>query len=426
MSLWCWLLLGVGISTALSPNSLLPPSPLPLPWEPATVSFATPVLVGFSNFSTPGGSRFWFPGISIPTGLPGHVAQHITLADDGGSCNTPTHPQACEQIMLTQDGGRTYTVTKTLSHGTSGNFNGYGDLGTAVPSPPARVGKVAPPGHFDTIVGCNDCIGGALQAPAFLQTWADGDDGNLTVVRNVSVRFVDSPATFDKGENCPITDNGPARACGFETPSQTIIRTADGTLLLAAYGYASDSKRLCRDGKAAPRLCYTTAFYRSGDGGITWRYASRLDQTPRMPSAVQGPCEPTLALLADGRVLVVFRLDSGIVLWKAYSPDGGLTWGEPTALVGSPGVPFAVYPQLLMLSNGVLVLASGRPGIGFWVSAPTADGANWTGYDVEAEHSRLLPSDPYVLAGCVRACVHIAFLYVLVCRRAAASCRVGV
>ena len=56
---------------------------------------------------------------------------------------------------------------------------------------------------------------------------------------------------------------------------------------------------------------------------------------------------------------------------------------------GSPGSVskvYAVWPQLLLLSNGALVLASGRPGIGFWVS-PDADGARWVGYDVEAEHS---------------------------------------
>lgn len=49
---------------------------------------------------------------------------------------------------------------------------------------------------------------------------------------------------------------------------------------------------------------------------------------------------------------------------------------------------------MLLLSNGALVLASGRPGIGFWVS-PEADGARWIGYDVEAAHSKNLPSDPW-------------------------------
>ena len=71
------------------------------------------------------GSAFWFPSISIPTGIKGHVAQHVTLAGDGGACPRPGHPnQGCEQIMLTLDGGQTYTVTKKINAGTSGNFNG--------------------------------------------------------------------------------------------------------------------------------------------------------------------------------------------------------------------------------------------------------------------------------------------------------------
>merc|ERR1719498_1319288 len=68
-----------------------------------------------------------------------------------------------------------------------------------------------------------------------------------------------------------------------------------------------------------------------------------------------------------------------------------------TQAKGSPGAVstvYAVWPQLLSLSNGALVLASGRPGIGFWVS-PNADGESWIGYDVEAEHSKNLPSYPW-------------------------------
>jgi hypothetical protein len=89
-------------------------------------------------------------------------------------------------------------------------------------------------------------------------------------------------------------------------------------------------------------------------------------------------------------------------------------------------VPYAVWPQLLLMSNGALVLGSGRPGIvrapparpparlvgclagwpcdslrraavpqGFWVSAGGSGDGDWVGYDVEVEHSKLLPSDPW-------------------------------
>ena len=157
--------------------------------------------------------------------------------------------------------------------------------------------------------------------------------------------------------------------------------------------------------------------FASEDDGLNWRYLSRIDQTPAMPNTGPhggsvGPCEPSMAQLADGRVLVVFRLQSvpwftpfkpdlpGMIpLWKAYSSTAGKTWGSPTPMTSDRSArgiatPHAVWPQLLTLGSGTLVLASGRPGIGFWIS-PTADGATWTFFDVEAEHTRRFPDDPF-------------------------------
>ena len=133
-----------------------------------TATFGVPTLVGSRNSSLPNGSNFWFPSITIPTGIRGHVAQHITLSGDGGTCPPkPPLSQSCEQTMLSLDGGRSYQVTNKIQAGTSGNFNGYGDLGSWVP-PLIRGIKG---GEFKTIVGCNDCSdpGGALTEPAFLQ-----------------------------------------------------------------------------------------------------------------------------------------------------------------------------------------------------------------------------------------------------------------
>jgi hypothetical protein len=84
-----------------------------------------------------------------------------------------------------------------------------------------------------------------------------------------------------------------------------------------------------------------------------------------------------------------------------YSSDHGRSWTNPVpaqapATPGAAATMFAVWPQLLALSNGALVLASGRSGIGFWVS-PKGDGADWVGSDVAAFHSRNLPSDPCVV-----------------------------
>ena len=273
-----------------------------------SVSFATPVLVGSSNASAPNGSNFWFPSITIPTGIKGHVAQHITLSGDGGTCPPPKPlGQFCEQIMLSRDGGRTYTVTKKLGAGTSGNFNGYGDLGTWVP--PKHNATGATPGEFQTIVGCNDCTdaGGSLTEPTYLQTWME-DGSTVKLVKNVSITYEHVPPSFKAKMAC----HGGTKSCGFSTPDQSIIRTKDDNLLMALYGYAADGHN---NGSL-----YTTIYFTSTDG-LKWTYASRIDVTPAMVKPGEGPCEPSMVSLQDGRVLTALRLDGGMPLWMAYSSD---------------------------------------------------------------------------------------------------------
>ena len=75
--------------------------------------------------------------------------------------------------------------------------------------------------------------------------------------------------------------------------------------------------------------------------------------------------------LNDGRLLLVFRLQSGVNLWQSYSSDGGQQWTAPVESTA-----WAVWPQLLLMSNGVLALSSGRPGIGLWLSYDGA-GERW-------------------------------------------------
>jgi hypothetical protein len=71
-------------------------------------------------------------------------------------------------------------------------------------------------------------------------------------------------------------------------------------------------------------------------------------------------------------------------------------------MTGAPMEVYSVWPQLLLLQNGALVLSSGRPGLGFWVS-PHGDGTLWTGYDVCKEHTKLAPADPFGAALSIRA-----------------------
>merc|ERR1712162_49067 len=96
-------------------------------------------------------------------------------------------------------------------------------------------------------------------------------------------------------------------------------------------------------------------------------------------SGEEGPCEPAMTTLADGRVLTALRHASGAALWLAYSSSNGRSWTTPQTMKGvsaegKPMTVFAVWPQLNVLSNGALVLSSGRPGLGFWISSSKPDG----------------------------------------------------
>ena len=117
------------------------------------------------------GPMFWRPGISIPTGIKGHVAQHVTTSGLGAA---GCHGHSCEQILLTKDSGATYEVVANISSGyATHNFNGAGDLGTWLP--PLK--NTAPVGTFQTVVGSDSRPCRGALCPAFVLTWAPAFGG---------------------------------------------------------------------------------------------------------------------------------------------------------------------------------------------------------------------------------------------------------
>ena len=351
-------------------------------------AFAT---LGEADPSTQGGAMFWRPGLSAPTGIPGHVAQQIDLG--GGR----------SQLMLTKDGGQSYAaVMNVTTGGSDDDLAAPGGLGVRLP--PLNSSAA---GTFTTIAG----LSGA--STAVLQTWQDSGAG-LKLTANKSATFRGTPPAFSS----------------LSGPSQTVIRTANGSLLLSRFGVASGGKALCGGGG---KPCSSLAFFGSDDEGQSWGYLSRIDASAAMAAPdprhghsgtnIEGPGQASLALLGDGRVLTAFRLGPGTVgnestispyypggnqgmnLWKAYSSDGGSSWTAPVAMLGCRGVrhdPKGIWPQLLMLSNGILTLTTGRPNLSFWTSSVSAsktdpsagkvaDGECWSYAGVSAA----LPSAPY-------------------------------
>lgn len=73
-----------------------------------------------------------------------------------------------------------------------------------------------------------------------------------------------------------------------------------------------------------------SAVFRSKDGGITWLPGADIyaDVKKTSPDATGGLAEPAIAVLADGKLLVLLRA-GGERLYETWSTNGGLDWSIP-------------------------------------------------------------------------------------------------
>jgi hypothetical protein len=133
----------------------------------------------------------------------------------------------------------------------------------------------------------------------------------------------------------------------------------------------------------------TVYLVKSTDGGENWQLRSKIDWQPAFGNSSDGPGEPSMARLPSGRLLLVFRSDATAYFWKAFSDDEGEHWSPP-AVMDKQGGQWSVRPQLRVLSNGLLVLSGGRPGIKLWVCADGA-GESWQEIDIAREHNARTP-----------------------------------
>ncbi|MBI3941421.1 MAG: exo-alpha-sialidase [Chloroflexi bacterium] len=131
----------------------------------------------------------------------------------------------------------------------------------------------------------------------------------------------------------------------------------------------------------------------SYDEGFNWRYVSTIAGPEAVPDAPEGPDEASMIRLADGDLMCVMRVGSGAPwnLARAYCGDGGRTWSAVDRLPA-----FSVEPSLRRLSNGTLVLSSGRPGIYLWVSTDPR-GKSWRQIDLVQHHNMWAPGPEYTI-----------------------------
>jgi len=108
----------------------------------------------------------------------------------------------------------------------------------------------------------------------------------------------------------------------------------------------------------------------SEDNGHTFRYVSNIPYHP-IPEADPkwdrrcGYNEPELCFLPDGSMLALLRITAGLdggdniaPMHIAYSNDDGKNWSTPEFFDD-----LGVYPNLLVLKNGVTLTTYGRPGL---------------------------------------------------------------
>ena len=148
----------------------------------------------------------------------------------------------------------------------------------------------------------------------------------------------------------------------------SIKQLADESLVAGIYPclYLNDNGELQKCG---------VSFYKSSDVGVSWEVISKILFNNKDMSPVRGEDqfnEPVFEILRDSTFLCVMRTGSATPMYKTFSYDMGKTWTCPV-----PFTPNGVKPQLLKLGNGVLVLASGRPGIQLRFSLD-GTGEKWT------------------------------------------------
>jgi hypothetical protein len=185
----------------------------------------------------------------------------------------------------------------------------------------------------------------------------------------------------------------------LQTTASAVL--SDGTTLTQFYGYTADAPATggCKPAHTWEKAyCYSILTLASKDKGLNWHYRSSIhwDGSAGMSAEVEGPCEPSLVVLPDGKTLLsVFRLQSDKNLWMAKSQTQGHSW--ETAQETNT---WAVFPQVRALPNGALALTAGRPGIGLWITdgRGTIDPKGWRFYNLATAHNAAI-SDPELQFG---------------------------
>ncbi|WP_169540072.1 sialidase family protein [Niabella aurantiaca] len=161
-----------------------------------------------------------------------------------------------------------------------------------------------------------------------------------------------------------------------------IIALKDGSLLMTLYG------------RMANTVGFSVQLVRSTDRGKTWSFYSTVAFNITEKLLGEGFCEPTLLLLPNNKMLCFIRSSGNYPaslgssnnndptvkmpffyskttpLFMSASNDMGKTWSN-----AAPVNDFGVWPDALVLQNGIIALSYGRPGN--WLMFSNNNGVSW-------------------------------------------------
>lgn len=303
------------------------------------VSISDPVLVAAGPPEVRRWGYYQFP--AIVRWLDGRIAVHFHLAPDAAESYGLESAQPNRAIS--SDQGRTWklnTATKGV-YGLRLSNGDYLELRTPRPLPLASLKLPASLGeHSDkwknayTYYRLRE-LPDALQGIWFARLAKGSADWKMERAALAD----DQALRYSIREIFPIVVFGQVR------------RLKDRSLLLCMYPGLMEGQK---------RFYSNVFFYRSVDEGRSWQVQGRIPYQPDLALDPTGPdrdgfTEPTFEILSDGTLISVMRSEGPMYLSR--SRDQGKTWSKPEIIA-----PNGVYPRLLRLANGVLVLSSGRPG----------------------------------------------------------------
>jgi hypothetical protein len=141
---------------------------------------------------------------------------------------------------------------------------------------------------------------------------------------------------------------------------RSFLRLHDGRLLVSAYGE--------RSANPTRSFCFGLE---SRDSGKTWQFLAVVAEDGATPVGNEGYGEPCFVELQDGSLLCMMRTGNPGPLMQCKSADGGKTWSQPVQVDR-----LGVDPHVILLGDGTLLAASGRPGVYLLVDF-TGTGDHW-------------------------------------------------